>query len=116
MTKITLVLLLLVFSFGQSDFLSQQKKFERVRKAFDEKEKVVVSNLKEHQLQASGFNLLIVAFKEEKVLELYGKSITDREYRLLKTYPVCALSGELGPKRMHEDLQVPEGYYYINSF
>ncbi len=116
MTKVTLILILLTFSITQSDFLSQQKKFERVRNAFDEKEKVVVSNLQEHQLEASGFNLLIVAYKEEKLLELYGKKLSEQEYRLLKTFPVCTLSGELGPKRKQGDNQVPEGFYYINRF
>ncbi len=39
-----------------------------------------------------------------------GKPLT-----LVKTYPVCAASGELGPKREEGDLQVPEGFYEIRS-
>jgi murein L,D-transpeptidase YafK len=108
--------LLFTFNTEQTEFLTQQKKYERVRKAFDEKEQLVIANLKENQLLTSDFNLLIVAFKEEKVLELYGKKTSERNYRLLATYPVCALSGGLGPKRMQGDNQVPEGFYYIDRF
>jgi murein L,D-transpeptidase YafK len=38
------------------------------------------------------------------------------EYKLYKTYKICKLSGDLGPKRREGDLQVPEGFYYINDF
>lgn len=32
------------------------------------------------------------------------------------TYPFCASSGILGPKRKEGDRQIPEGIYYINHF
>lgn len=55
------------------------------------------------------------AFKEEKVVELWaGKK--GAPLVLVKTYPVCAASGEPGPKRMEGDLQVPEGLYEISEF
>lgn len=55
------------------------------------------------------------AFKEEKLVELWaGKK--GAPLVLVKTYPVCAASGELGPKRMEGDLQVPEGLYEISEF
>lgn len=54
-------------------------------------------------------------FKEDRQLELWvgqaGKPLV-----LLSTYPVCAASGELGPKRMEGDLQVPEGFYEVSQF
>ncbi|HSP77399.1 MAG TPA: L,D-transpeptidase family protein, partial [Myxococcaceae bacterium] len=34
----------------------------------------------------------------------------------VRTYPFCAASGELGPKRREGDLQVPEGFYVIDLF
>ena len=116
MVRIVLILTLIFFGFGQTDFITQQKKYERVRKAFAEKEQFVNSNLKAHQLKPSEFQLLLVAFKEEKVLELYGKNKSAAEYQLLQTYPVCATSGELGPKRKQGDNQIPEGFYHINRF
>jgi murein L,D-transpeptidase YafK len=37
-------------------------------------------------------------------------------FALLTTYPFCASSGVLGPKRKEGDLQIPEGVYNINHF
>jgi murein L,D-transpeptidase YafK len=55
------------------------------------------------------------SFKEEKVVELWaGKK--GAALVLVKTYPVCAASGALGPKRTEGDLQVPEGLYEISEF
>lgn len=55
------------------------------------------------------------AFKEERQLELWaGKK--NAPLVLVKTYPICAASGELGPKRKEGDLQVPEGLYEIAEF
>lgn len=55
------------------------------------------------------------AFKQERELELWagkrGKPLV-----LVKTYPFCAASGELGPKRKEGDLQVPEGLYEVPEF
>ena len=34
-------------------------------------------------------------------------------YALLKTYPMCRWSGQLGPKKREGDMQVPEGFYTI---
>lgn len=55
------------------------------------------------------------AFKAERLLELWagpkGEPLT-----LVKTYPFCAASGELGPKRKEGDLQVPEGLYVVPEF
>lgn len=55
------------------------------------------------------------AFKQERVLELWGGS-PGAPLRLVRTYPFCAASGELGPKRREGDLQVPEGLYEVTEF
>jgi hypothetical protein len=39
----------------------------------------------------------------------------DSTYRLVKSYPVCTYTGNLGPKRAAEDKQAPEGFYTIQS-
>lgn len=55
------------------------------------------------------------AFKEERELELWaGKK--GQPLTLVKRYPFCAASGELGPKRREGDLQVPEGLYVVPEF
>lgn len=59
--------------------------------------------------------LLLRAFKGDGQMELWARGDTD-VYRLLKTYPICARSGTLGPKRREGDLQVPEGVYRVVHF
>jgi len=55
-------------------------------------------------------------FKKEKRLDLWARSSRAREFTLVKSYSVCATSGELGPKRQRGDGQVPEGFYVIDRF
>jgi murein L,D-transpeptidase YafK len=56
------------------------------------------------------------AFKKEKVLELWAGDGANKPLKLVKSYPFCAASGELGPKRKEGDLQVPEGFYELQSY
>jgi murein L,D-transpeptidase YafK len=55
-------------------------------------------------------------FKRERSLELWVRPEGEAEFALLKTYAICALAGELGPKRKQGDAQVPEGFYAIDFF
>jgi murein L,D-transpeptidase YafK len=55
------------------------------------------------------------AFKKERVVELWA-SKKGQPMHLVKSYPFCAASGELGPKRKEGDLQVPEGLYEVPEF
>ena len=56
--------------------------------------------------------VLVRTFKKEAELEVW-KMKADGTYGLLKTYPMCRWSGQLGPKRREGDRQVPEGFYYV---
>jgi murein L,D-transpeptidase YafK len=56
--------------------------------------------------------ILARIFKEEAELEIWKKN-RDGEYALLKTYPICRWSGDLGPKKKEGDRQAPEGFYSI---
>ena len=56
--------------------------------------------------------ILVRTFKEESELEVWKQDRTGR-YALLKTYPICRWSGELGPKFREGDRQAPEGFYNI---
>jgi len=58
--------------------------------------------------------LLLVGFKEEKLLEVWVKPEKDKEYALLRVYPIQGLSGGAGPKLAEGDLQVPEGIYRVD--
>lgn len=56
--------------------------------------------------------MLIRAFKKEAEVQVW-KMRTDGHYTLLKSYPICRWSGQLGPKTREGDRQVPEGFYSI---
>jgi murein L,D-transpeptidase YafK len=56
--------------------------------------------------------VLVRVFKEESELEVW-KQDTTGQYQLLKVYPICRWSGELGPKKVQGDRQAPEGFYSI---
>ncbi len=56
--------------------------------------------------------ILVRIFKEEAELEVWKKN-RDGEFALLKTYPICRWSGDLGPKMKEGDRQAPEGFYTI---
>lgn len=102
--------------FAQQDFLSQQKKYARVRTALAEKEQCLTENLRKNGLAADNLHILMAAYKAEKKLELYAKSKDEPVYKLIAEYDICASSGTLGPKRKQGDIQVPEGFYAIDRF
>ena len=57
--------------------------------------------------------LLLLAFKHERELELWGRARAQSRYARIATYPVLAISGVLGPKRREGDHQIPEGFYRV---
>ena len=57
--------------------------------------------------------LLIVAFKAERRLELWGFSHRQRRFVPVAIFPWLATSGRLGPKRRSWDHQIPEGFYRV---
>ncbi len=59
-----------------------------------------------------GEAMVVRLFKQESVVEVWKRS-TSGQYRLLKTYDICAFSGGLGPKIKEGDRQSPEGFYNI---
>ena len=56
--------------------------------------------------------ILVRVFKEESELEVW-KQDTSGRFQLLKVYPICRWSGDLGPKINEGDRQAPEGFYAI---
>jgi murein L,D-transpeptidase YafK len=56
--------------------------------------------------------VLVRIFKEESELEVWKQDITGH-FQLLKVYPICRWSGDLGPKVREGDRQAPEGFYTI---
>jgi murein L,D-transpeptidase YafK len=71
----------------------------------------MVSELNEKHMD-KGSPILVRLFKEESELEIW-KMNHDGQFALLKTYPICRWSGDLGPKQKEGDRQAPEGFYTI---
>jgi len=119
MKSFFIVILCFVFvdsiSYAQS-FVIQQKKYERVRKAYSDNEASVKLQLTEGGFKFESIHILLIAYKQDMQLELWVKNSNQKNYTYLKTYPFCALSGQPGPKRISGDGQVPEGFYYIKHF
>jgi hypothetical protein len=57
---------------------------------------------------------LLAGFKQERRLELYAAA-PGQAVRFVRSYPILGSSGTLGPKLREGDLQVPEGFYGIES-
>ena len=58
--------------------------------------------------------LLLLGLKREKQLVVYAAN-AGQPLQLIRSFPVQGLSGQLGPKLRFGDLQVPEGFYGIES-
>lgn len=52
-----------------------------------------------------------LAFKDQRVLEVYGRNASSEPWRYVQRYVVQGASGRLGPKLVEGDHQVPEGVY-----
>lgn len=119
MTKTTIIsilgIILLSFTF-QTDFLTEQKKHERVRTAIKEKQGLIEKELKDHSISIDNLKLLIIAYKDNDLVDIYAKTVKLGTYKKIRSYDVCSRSGQLGPKRQQGDEQVPEGFYHIDRF
>jgi murein L,D-transpeptidase YafK len=69
-----------------------------------------LSTLMKEKKMKKGAPVFIRAFKEERELEVFLQK-KDGTFEHLRTYPIAAASGELGPKLAEGDGQVPEGFY-----
>jgi murein L,D-transpeptidase YafK len=115
---------MLIFLFLGSAFVPIQKesfkiaqlRLKRVKDAYQSHWPGLEASIREKNIDPGNIDLLIRVFKLEKTLELWIKNKKSLSYTLLKTIPICASSGELGPKRREGDRQVPEGLYEISVF
>jgi murein L,D-transpeptidase YafK len=103
-------------SLFESDFAAYQLQFDRVRKARIDTRFGIKKLFREQGITYPAAEVFMRIFKREKLLELWVREPEADSFRLLKTYPVCALTGELGPKRSQGDRQTPEGFYEIDFF
>jgi murein L,D-transpeptidase YafK len=97
-------------------FIDYQKTFPRPSEALERKEDTLQKQFEAQKLTWPAKYMYIRSFKYDSQLEVWVKNEVKEQFKLFKTYKVCALAGTLGPKRMEGDYQVPEGFYYINEF
>ncbi len=97
-------------------FIDYQKTFPRPSEALQRKEDTLQKQFEAKKLKWPAKYIYIRSFKYDSQLEVWVKNDVKEQFKLFKTYKVCALAGTLGPKRMEGDYQVPEGFYYINEF
>jgi murein L,D-transpeptidase YafK len=115
-----LLILLFPFFFLCSGMTSEtyrekQMKYTRVREAYASKEKIVNSTLARFSISRDSLRIYLRAFKTEKKVELWAKNVCDSVFTMIKEFPICDLSGDVGAKRRSRDLQVPEGFYHISG-
>src|SRR5882724_2208162 len=97
-------------------FREEQARFPRVRVASKEKDGILRSLFAKQSLSYPPRTIALRAFKKEAELELWVQDSPGKPFILVKTYPICATSGKLGPKRRFGDEQVPEGFYELDWF
>jgi len=101
---------------GQQGFRESQQEFPRVRDAYGEKWEQVRQMLTAADIAPENLELYLVAFKQEKQLDVWAKQKDEKKFSLLTSYRICRTSGKSGPKRKQGDLQIPEGFYHINAW
>ncbi|NLP03887.1 MAG: hypothetical protein GX089_15440 [Fibrobacter sp.] len=114
--RTTLFLIMIPMVLYSDDFLSQQRNYTRFRSSETEKLKTVEKLFSDKGLSFTQSKIFLRAFKREAQLELWAAKRDSDDFVLLKTYQICQSSGDLGPKRMQGDYQVPEGLYIIDRF
>ena len=97
-------------------FREQQDRYPRVRAARDHAQPRLEELFKKAGLTYPPRRIFLRLFKLEGECELWAANQANGQLTKIKTYAICAASGELGPKRRQGDLQVPEGFYQISVF
>ncbi len=120
MKKYILILLIIMIVqnslFPQKTFKQSQLNYARVKMAYNEKESLIVNHLKSYGIDLKNIEILLIAYKKERQLQLWAKNKSDNFYKKIKVYQFSSFSGTLGPKRKQGDFQIPEGFYLIDRF
>jgi len=103
-------------SFTGGSFKQEKLKYAHVQTAYKEKWVTVKSKLTKAGVDTSHFEIFMRVFKQDKQLQVWARSKSTAQFKLVETYDICASSGTLGPKRKEGDGQVPEGFYQVNAF
>jgi len=116
MLSISLLVFLWLNCPGQSGFKESQLSYPRVREAYQQEGEKIDRILQSQGLSATDLELYLLAFKEEKKLEVWARDKESAKFNLLHSFDICRTSGVPGPKRKQGDLQIPEGFYHISAY
>ncbi|HXY00894.1 MAG TPA: L,D-transpeptidase family protein [Candidatus Limnocylindrales bacterium] len=97
-------------------FLDDQLTHARVKAAAQEKDAGWRELFQKKKLHFPPRQIFLQVFKREAVLEVWASDGAAQSYVLMKSFRICASSGQPGPKRRYGDGQVPEGFYEIDQF
>jgi murein L,D-transpeptidase YafK len=101
---------------AQATFKDQQNQFPNVMQARLNRAAAIESLYAASGIADPPRGLVLVAYKQERVLEVWGRRDSSIAYTLVRIHPFTAYSGTLGPKRRRGDGQIPEGFYVISRF
>jgi murein L,D-transpeptidase YafK len=88
---------------------------DRVAAAYKERWGEASAKLKAAGINPNAaFDVHFRTYKQEMEVEVWAKQRSASTWAKVGSYPVCAYSGILGPKRYDGDCQVPEGLYTIH--
>lgn len=88
---------------------------EAVRRYGLRNEPAMVRAFQEAHVSYPPKQITLLAFKKERRIELWAKDDLNT-WKYIRTYPLTAFSGHLGPKLRERDGQIPEGIYRLTSF
>jgi murein L,D-transpeptidase YafK len=97
-------------------FWSQQLAYPRVRAAYARCWPTLATQLQAQHLESARLEVFFRLVKTRRALEVWARNQGDAAFQQLRSYPLAATSGTLGPKRRAGDGQVPEGFYTIDRF
>jgi murein L,D-transpeptidase YafK len=104
--------------FGLFFSLKEKQTIESIIEKYNSKVEVSLKNdFTKAQIDNTDFEMGILAFKQEQILEVVARKDKTESWKLLKKYPFAAFSGKIGPKLKNGDKQIPEGIYqmeYLN--
>lgn len=100
-------------------FSSKEKQsVESISKKYSSKVEISLKDAFDKiNIDSTDFEMGILAFKKEQILEVVVRKNKTENWKLLKMYPFTAFSGKIGPKLKNGDKQIPEGIYqmeYLN--
>lgn len=100
----------------KSSFTQYQQTQARVKEAKQDTDESMKKLFESKGLSYPSNQLFFRAFKKENIFEMWAKDTKTSQFVLVKSYEICYMSGESGPKRKRGDHQVPEGFYHVDYY